>query len=222
MLTQPGSNNYAVAVGTNPRHLIHLDVRAPAATDILYSVGTEWVDTVNNAVYFLTSFSASGNTTSANWISSGGGATEVSTINSLSPTAGNINIVGTASQLTVSNTGSTVTLSLPSPITVPGSLTATTILAATTSLQLNGAANTVKINASAPTTSAVGFITLSGSATTTLTSSAITANSIILFSLKTLGTLTSSAITYTTTAGSATITPVGPTDTSTYGYLIIN
>ena len=113
---------------------------------------------------------------------------------------------------------------------VSGSVTAGTGLVATTggvtvtagNLALNGAASHVAINASAPTTSAVGFVTLSGAATTTLTSSAITANSIILFSLKTLGTLSASAITYTTTGGSATITPTGSTDTSVYGYMIIN
>jgi hypothetical protein len=105
-----------------------------------------------------------------------------------------------------------------------GNITATAgnLISTAGNLQLNGATNSVKINATTQSTAAVGFVTLSGMATTTLTSSAITANSIILFSLKTLGTLTASAITYTTAGGSATITPAGSTDTSTYGYLIIN
>jgi len=42
-----------------------------------------------------------------------GGSSDVLTINSLPPTGGNIVIAGTASQVTVSNAGSTVTLSIP-------------------------------------------------------------------------------------------------------------
>ena len=63
-----------------------------------------------------------------------GGTGAVQTINSLLPTAGNIDIVGTANQVGVSNAGSTVTLSLPAAITAPGSLTTTTTLAATTTV----------------------------------------------------------------------------------------
>ncbi len=63
-----------------------------------------------------------------------GGTGAVQTINSLLPTAGNIVIAGTALQITVSNAGSTVTLSLPAAITTPGSLTTTSTLGAGTSL----------------------------------------------------------------------------------------
>jgi hypothetical protein len=47
------------------------------------------------------------------------------------PAAGNLNIFGTASQITTAGAGDTVTLSLPSAIIAPGSLTTTTTLTAT-------------------------------------------------------------------------------------------
>jgi len=222
---QPGANLNTVAFGNRPESIEvpHYDVRAPTANDTLHPVGKWWLYT-GNSLYYLLSLSSAGGTLSANWIQ-------------IANSSGNIEVInGTANQITASTSSGTTTLSTPSTFIAPGSIASTTtltggtgitattgnIIATAGNLQLNGTTNSVKINASAPTTSAVGFVTLSGSATTTLTSSAITASSIILFSLKTLGTLTASAITYTTTAGSATITPAGSTDTSVYGYLIIN
>ena len=69
-----------------------------------------------------------------------------------------------------------------------------------------------------------GTFTLSGMATTVVDNSAVTADSVILYSLMTLGTVTSqSTLTYTITPGvSFTITSNAPTDTSTYGYVIFN
>jgi hypothetical protein len=141
-----------------------------------------------------------------------------------------ISVVGTANQIGVSTVSGVATVSISSSPSIGGTVTAATGFTATTGnlvattgqLQLNGAASRVLINASAPSTAAVGFLTLGGGATTTLMSSAITTSSIILFSLKTLGTVMTSEITYTTTTGSATVTPGDSSDTSVYGYLIIN
>jgi len=104
--------------------------RAPTASDTGYPIGQNWVDKVGLAAYELVGV-ASG---SATWTAIGGGSSEVSTINNLPPTAGNITIAGTASQISIANAGSTVTLSLPNAITVPGSLTATTTLHANTTV----------------------------------------------------------------------------------------
>lgn len=134
MTFQPGGNLYPVAFGTRPENVEvpHLDVRAPAVTDILYPVGKVWVDTVNNAVYTLTSLSTSSNITTANWVGEAGGSVDLSSLTgdtgTASPTAGNIKIAGTASQITTAASGSTVTVSLPAAITTPGSLTTTTTL----------------------------------------------------------------------------------------------
>lgn len=71
-----------------------------------------------------------------------GGTGAVQTVNSLLPTAGNILIQGTGSQIGVANAGSTVTLSLPSAVTAPGSVASTTFLSAGTQLRCNGGAAT--------------------------------------------------------------------------------
>lgn len=68
------------------------------------------------------------------WSLLSGANAEVNTINTLMPTAGNITIAPTAGQVSVTNAGSTVTLSLPAAITAPGSLTTTTTLASGTTL----------------------------------------------------------------------------------------
>ena len=247
-LSPPTTPYYGGGQVTNPANVIPTS-GPPSALAIHNAVGTIAVDNTNAIIYGLASVSGGVATWAILGGSASAVATLSGDTGTATPSGGNIKISGTANQVTTAASGATVTLCLPSAITAPGSLVTTTSLASTTTmtagtgltattgnitatagnlistagnLQLNGATNSVKINASAPTTSAVGLVTLSGSATTTLTSSAITANSIILFSLKTLGTLTASAITYTTTGGSATITPAGSTDTSVYGYMIIN
>jgi hypothetical protein len=240
MQFQPGSNNYAVAVGSNPQHLIHLDVRAPATTDILYAVGTEWVDTVGNAVYFLTSFSNSGNTTTANWVSSGGGSTEVSTLTgdsgTATPAAGNIKIAGTANQITTAGSGSTVTLSIPSAFTAPGSITATTSLTATLgnitaangNVVLGTAGNKLNSTSVGSTTAAgansFGTVALA-SGTATVATTAVTANSMIFLTCQALGTVivpSALCVSAKTASTSFVITASQATDTSTIAWFIVN
>lgn len=98
--------------------------RNPTSSDKAYVKGTLWLNTT-----LATAFMWPG---SGNWIALGSGATGgVVTINSLSPTAGNINIVGTANQVGVANAGSTVTLSIPAAFIAPGSIASTTTITAT-------------------------------------------------------------------------------------------
>lgn len=250
-MTQP-TNLYGISVGTaSTVGLVPIVMtRDPASTDAdltKYPIGKEWVNSAANNVWFLTSYTSPGGVLTANWEAAGGGALELSSLTgdtgTATPSAGNIKISGTANQITTTGASHTITLTIPSAFIAPGSIAATTtvtggtgviattggvtatagnLVATAGNLNLNGVASKVNINATVTASASVGFFTLSGSATTTLTSSAITANSIILYSLKTLGTLTQSAITYTTTGGSATITPAGSTDTSVYGYMIIN
>lgn len=101
-----------------------------------------------------------------------GGTGAVQTINSLLPTAGNILIQGTGSQIGVANAGSTVTLSLPSAVTAPGSVASTTFLSAGTQLRCNGGA----------ATDFIGQATLVGG-TATVANTNITANDRILLSV---------------------------------------
>lgn len=121
---QPGSNNYTQGFGSNPENVEvpHYDVRAPATTDILYPVGKRWVNTIGNGEYVLTSFSTSGNITTANWALLGttGGALNTLTGDSggaISPSAGNITLAGTPGQITTTGSGSTITTSLIGPYT---------------------------------------------------------------------------------------------------------
>lgn len=69
-----------------------------------------------------------------------------------------------------------------------------------------------------------GFFTLSGAATTVVDNSNVQSGSVILYSLKTLGTVSAmSTLTYTIIAGTSfTVTPSNSADTSTYGYVIFN
>lgn len=76
----------------------------------------------------------------ASWIALGTGAVGgIVTLTgdsggAIAPVGGNIDILGTASEITSTGTAGTITLSLPAAITAPGSLTTTTTLAATTTI----------------------------------------------------------------------------------------
>lgn len=139
-MTQPGAMLYTQGFGSRPENVEvpHIDVRAPATTDVNYPTGKTWIDQVANAAYTLTSISSLGGTLSATWVTTGGGSGAVATLTgdtgTATPSGGNIKIAGTASQITTAASGATVTLSLPSAITTPGSLTTTTSLTATTTV----------------------------------------------------------------------------------------
>jgi hypothetical protein len=109
------------------------------------------------------------------WAILGGATGAVATINSLSPTAGNIIIAGTANQVTVASAVSTVTLSLPSALTAPGSITATTSFTATAgditatlgNVIINGAAKQLRVHGGA-VTDFIGQATLTSGTVTVL------------------------------------------------------
>jgi hypothetical protein len=197
----------------NPPDLI-IASRNPTTSDFGYFIGQLWVNMGPSGSYWgMVGRNYTGPGTGIGyWINFAGAAGAVSSV------------VGIPGQITATPTTGAVILTLSSPLTIPGATTISTgnLTLNAGNLILSGTASKVLINASVPTTSSVGFFTLAGTASFTLTSSAITANSIILYSLKTLGTVAASAITYTTIAGSATITPFATNDTSTYGYQIIN
>jgi len=92
--------------------------RAPTTADVSYDVGQIWVNTATGIAYILTAISSG----SATWSVASPGASEVDTINSLPPTAGNILIDG-GTNITDSNAGSTVTLNLDDAITLATSVT---------------------------------------------------------------------------------------------------
>lgn len=106
--------------------------RAPTSADKAYVKGTLWLDTVGSASYMWPG--------SGDWISLGSGTTGAvvsltgGSGGAIVPVGGNIDVLGTASQITSVGTAGTITLSLPSAITAPGSLTTTTSLVSGTSI----------------------------------------------------------------------------------------
>ena len=78
-----------------------------------------------------------------NGVVSLGGTGAVQTINSLLPTAGNIVIAGTANKVSVSNAGSTVTLSLPAAVTVTTSVTTASFITSSATLGVTYTDNSI-------------------------------------------------------------------------------
>jgi hypothetical protein len=176
--------------------------------------GDIWLNTVLD-----TAFMWSGDT----WIALGSGTTGAivtltgGTGGALSPTAGNMNILGTANQITSTGSGSTITFSLPAAITAPGSLTTTTTLAATTTVTAGTGitATTGNIVASAGNISAtLGSITAGTTLTATLGNITATNGNLVLNTAGNKMVYTSVATTTTAGANSAgTVTLVGGTAT---------
>lgn len=135
MAFQPGAAVYTQGFGTRPEdvEVPHIDVRAPASTDILYPIGKRWVNKVAGTVYTLVSLSVSSGVTSANWTLEGSGGTGA--INSITgdtggaevPLLGNFNLLGTANQIAVTGSANTETFSLVGPYT-PATYTAHGVL----------------------------------------------------------------------------------------------
>lgn len=196
MTFQPNQNLYGVAIGStvgNGPSYPHYDLRAPNSTDILYSLGKEWI-WPNNGIWFLVGLSSAGGVTTANWQQAVSSSGDILAIN------------GTANQITASTSSGTTTISLPSAITTPGSLTTTTTLTGGTGITAttgNITATTGNFVASAAgqgiilnsgTASGTTAATLNGrSGQITITTPSIAAGAQFTF------TITNSAITASTT-----------------------
>lgn len=176
--------------------------------------GDIWLNTLLD-----TAFMWSGDT----WIALGSGTTgAIVTLTGgsggpLSPTAGNMNILGTANQITSAGAASTITLSLPAAITAPGSLTTTTTLASGTTITAGTGitATTGNIVASAGNiTTTLGSITSATTLTATLGEITATNGNLVL---GTAGNkIISTSVASTTTAGANSfgkVTLVGGTAT---------
>ena len=203
--------------------------RAPTTADVGFQIGYQAI--YNGVVYSYTG--ASGG--SAVWAVLTGGSAAVNTVNSLVPTVGNIDIVGTTNRLNVSNAGSTVTLTLPNTVSGLTGVSANTLTAASGNitatngnLVLSTAGNKLQIAAGA--NCSVGTAVLVNG-TVTVANSAVTASSIIFFTRDGLNASTGIAdlhvsavvpgsFTATSTRHNTLATETG--DQSTFNYLIIN
>lgn len=138
-----------------------LSQRAPTTADYKYPIGQQWIDELGEDAYILVNVTS--NTATWNVTATTPGNVDTLTASSggaLSPSAGNINIFGTANQITTAGSGSTITLTLPAAMTAPGSLTTTTTLASGTTLTA-GTSLSVTTSATVGTsiTSTLGNIT---------------------------------------------------------------
>lgn len=181
---------------TNPPNVIYAD-RAPSATDKAYVDGDLWLNQTGAASYQYNGGGVwiafgTGTTGAINTLTGGSGG-------AISPSAGNLSVLGTANQLTSTGSagGHSITFSIPSAFTAPGSIASTTTITAATGLTVSagGAAitGTTNINTTGASITTIGTggtgatrignatgntaITGSATATTTLTATlgAITA-----------------------------------------------
>ena len=124
--SNPSVSLYGVGVGTAssaqfPSSPV-VQNKDPASSDIQgqfgqYPVGQQWINSSTGAVFSLTGFSASNGIISATWVALASSATQVATLTgntggAVSPTAGNINVVGSGAISVAGNPGtSTLTIS---------------------------------------------------------------------------------------------------------------
>lgn len=207
--------------------------RSPTTSDIVGSDGApynllrQWINTTN-----LTSYVYYGG---GNWVLNSSSTGTLFTMTDttgtvVTPAAGNIQLSGTANQITVTAGTNKLTFSLPSALVAPGSVTATTTLTATLgaitatngNLVLAAAGNKLVIHATTAASDSVGTTAAMTSGAVTITSSAITASSKIIYSRRLLGTVGGNVSITAQTGGSATLTSDQATETSTFDYLIIN
>ncbi len=217
----------------NPPNVIYAD-RSPVSTDTAYVKGDLWEDLTGLTVW---SYAGGGV-----WIALGTGATGgITTLTGgsggpISPSAGNISLLGTANQITSTGSGGghSITFSIPATFIAPGSIASTTTitsgtsLVATTSLLvgttitatagditatlgnvvINGAAKQLRVHGGAAT-DFVGSATLSSGTVTVLNTNIAATDQIYITRKSVNGSTTLGELTYTISgATSFTITSV--------------
>lgn len=116
--------------------------RIPTTLDLGYPLGQTWVDKVGGAAYTLVQVAAG----VATWALSGTDTGALNTLTgdsggAISPSAGNISLLGTANQIVTTGSGSQIAFSLASPMVTPGNLSVVGTLSSTgaTTLATTGA-----------------------------------------------------------------------------------
>lgn len=177
--------------------------RAPLTTDFHYPIGQVWIDEANGTNYTLVSVVAN----VATWNLGGviGGPVDTLTGNSggaIGPSGGNINLLGAASQIVATGSGSTITFGLPAAVIAPGSVTVTsgfTVSAGTSSLT-----GTVNVN-----TSGAGVTSINTGGTGATNIGNATGNTAVTGSLTASTSLTATAGAITATNGNLVLGSAG-------------
>ncbi len=239
--------DYSTAGQTPNNPLPVSSPRSPTTSDLIaadgapYNVGRIWVNTTSGVVYL---YAGAGvwSTASASSIQTLTGGTG----GAISPSAGNINILGTANQIASTGSGSSITMSIPTAFTAPGSITATTSLTATSgnisatngNVVLGTAGNKI-VSTSVGTTTAAGANSFGSvtlvAGTATVATTAVTANSLVRLSRQSIGATGAAALGQlsvgTISAGvsfiinaalTATATSLATTDVSIVNWEIVN
>lgn len=224
---------YTMVGSTSRTPLPLTSQRDPTSSDVLGSggepmmVGRVWVNTVTKAI----------------WIYAGTGVWEKITSGSGGAV---VSVAGTANQVTATTLNGAVTLSTPSTFIAPGSIAATTTVTATLgaitatngNLVLGTAGNKIISSSVASTTTAgansFGTVTLVNG-TATISTTAVTASSIIILTrqsigatganpigLLTVGTIVAGVSFVINAATTATANTNVTTDVSVVGWMIIN
>jgi hypothetical protein len=161
MAVSRSSTQYLGVQAIDPPDMVFAKLN-PSSANKAFVKGTLWLNTTLSTAFMWPG--------SGNWIALGSGTTgAIVTLTggsggALSPTAGNVNILGTANQITSTGSGSTITFSLPVAITAPGSITTTTSLTAGNGFTVTAGTSSLKATTIVGTTS----INASGSAVTTI------------------------------------------------------
>jgi hypothetical protein len=144
--------SYTQSFGSSPDTVAfpHIDIRAPSAQDILYGIGQRWINKVGNSEYVLTSHSASQGVTTANWLLLAQIAGTLDTLTgdtggAITPSAGNIDLLGTVGEIITTGTANTITFSLDPVMITPGSLEVTGLLTADASALINTAGTALNL-----------------------------------------------------------------------------
>lgn len=127
----------------------------------------------------------------------------------LSPTSGNINVLGTANQITSTGSGSSITLSIPSAVTAPGSLTTTTSLTAGNGFTVSAGTSTLaaltQVGTASINASGAGVTTIGTGGTGATNIGNATGNTAVTGSLTASTSLTATAGDITATLGNVII-----------------
>jgi hypothetical protein len=170
----PNEQAYEGVRALNPPNVKVSDVN-PGSNQKRVQIGDIQVNESTNTAFMLTSAGASGQT----WTALGSGTTgAVVTLTggsggAISPSAGNINLSGTANQITTAGSGSTITFSIPAAFIAPGSIASTTTITSGTALVA-----TTTVTAGTGITSTTGNITATAGAVNAGTSMTATLGNI--------------------------------------------
>lgn len=133
MTFQPGANVYTQGFGSAPENVQvpHIENREPTIYDIDYPIGKAWVNPSANEEYVLTSLNVSNGVTTADWeVRATPGTLDTLSDDSnttVAPVGNNIQLAGTADQITTTAGSGEITFSLIGPYT-PATYTAHSVL----------------------------------------------------------------------------------------------